>query len=233
MAGGGELASSLQLGDGPVDEVAVLTVAAYHAALLAYGLDNLVGHGVGDADVGVGQVHLVGGDALGGHLGDFSDDAGVPVLNGHMEAVVAAGVAIGPGVPLVQSGLEGGTPLGLGKVQHAGGAAGQGGPGAALPVVGGLPDGALVHLKVGVGVDKAGEDQLARGVDDLAVPHGEVGADLGDFIPLYPQVGLHGALRADQGTVLNEDRHVVKTLLSASVRRTARPAGTGCRARPA
>ena len=207
MAGGGELAGGLQLGDGPVNEVAVLTVAAHHAALFAHGLDDFVGHAVGDADVGVGQVHLVGGDALGGHPGDLRDDAAVPVLDGHMEAVVAAGVAVGTGVPLVQGGLEGGPPLRLGKVQHAGGAAGQGGFGAAFPVVGGLPDGALVHFKVGVGVDKAGEHQLARGVDDLAVSHRQAGADLGNFVPLHPQVGLNGALGTDQSAVLNKDGH--------------------------
>ena len=216
MAGGGELARRLQLGNGGVDEVAVFTVAAHNAALLAHSLDDLVGHLVRNADIGIGQIDLVGGDPLGGHLGNFGDNAGVPVLDGHMEAVVTAGVAVGPGVPLIQGGLEGIPPHRLGKVQHAGGAAGQSRPGAALPVVGGLPDGALVHLKMGVGVDKAGEDQLPGGVDDLAVPHGEGGAYFGDFGSLHPQVGLDRADRAEQSAVLDEDRHKKASFVTAA-----------------
>ena len=116
-------------------------------------------------------------------------------------------MAIGPAVPLVQRGLEGVAVLRLGKVQHAGGAAGQGGPGAGLPVIRRLPFGPLVHLKVSVGVDKSGKNQLAPGVDDLTAAGGEGGANLGDLACLHPQIGLYRAVGEDQGAVLNQDGH--------------------------
>ena len=86
---------------------------------------------------------------------------------------------------LFRSDLQGGgqtvAPLGLGKVQHAGGSSGQGGTGASGPVVRRLPLGALIHLKMGVRVDEAGKDQLSGGVNKLAPLRREAGADLGIY----------------------------------------------------
>ena len=186
------------------DHVAVFAVAAHDAALTGHRLHHLQGLAVGDAQVVVGQVDFVGGDALGGHIGQLGPDAGVPVLDGHMEAVVTGGTSVGTSVPGLQGGGQGAAPLGLGKVQHAGGAARQSRSGAGHPVVRRLVGQALVHLKVGVGVDKAGEHQLARCLDDLAALRGQVGADGGDFVPVDPQVGGHGTLGQDEGAPTDE-----------------------------
>jgi hypothetical protein len=57
---------------------------------------------------------------------------------------------------------------------------------------------------MGVRVDEAGKDQLSGGVNKLAPLRREAGADLGDTLPLYPQVGFDWAFRQQEGAVLNE-----------------------------
>ena len=223
MGLGAQMARRLLLGDVLGHQIAVFTVTAHHGPLRRRGLQDLIDDPVGEAQVVVGHVDLVGGDTGGGHVLQLGLDAGVPVLDGHVEAVVAAGHPVGPAVPGLQGGGQGAAPLALGEVQHRGGAPGQGGHGAGPPVVGGLVGQALVHLEVGVGVDEAGEDQLPGGVRHLGIPGGQVGTDLGDPAAVHAQVGLDGALGQHQGAVLDEDRHRDDLLFHVSTKTGSHP----------
>ena len=207
MGGGAQASGCLLRPDARVDQVAVFTVAAQHAPFPAHRLDHLVGCGVAQAQVVIGQIDLVGGHPRGGHVPELGADAGVPVLDGHVEAVVTAGFSVRPAVPGLQRGGQRAAPLRLGKVQHGGGAPRQSGPGAGEPVVRRLVGQALVHLEVGVGVDQAGKHQLPGGVQHPAVPRGQGGAELDDLVPVHPQIGPLRAVRQDQDAVLNQNRH--------------------------
>ena len=119
-------------------------------------------------------------------------------------------------MPHVQRGGQGSPPLRLGEIQHGGGATRQRRQGAGGPAVRRLPGRILVHLEVGVGVDEAGEHQLARRVQHPAVPRGEVGANFRDFVPHCPQVGPDRALGASQGAVLDQNGHSNSSFLRGS-----------------
>ena len=201
---GSKAALGVHSGDARVYQISVFTVAPHDSPRFSHRLDHLQSGAVGDAHGGIGHIDLIGGDSGGGHGPELIPDAGVPVLDGHMESVVTGGVPLRPLLPDLQGGGQTVAPLGLGKVQHAGGSSGQGGTGASGPVVRRLPLGALIHLKMGVRVDEAGKDQLSGGVNKLAPLRREAGADLGDTLPLHPQVGFDWALRQQEGAVLNE-----------------------------
>ena len=207
VGGGAQVSCRPLSGNARRHQVAVLTVTAHDAAPLSHGPDHLQRRAVGHPQVVVSEIHLVGGHPGPVHVRQLLLDGGIPVLDGHVKAIVAGGDAVGPAVPHVQGRGQGGSPLRFGEVQHGGGAPRQRRQGAGGPAVRRLPGSALVHLKVGVGVDKAGEHQLARRVDHPAVPGGEAGADFRNFFPLHPQVGLDGTRRADQRAVLNQNGH--------------------------
>ena len=194
-------------GDARGHQVAVFAVTAHYPAPLPHGPDHIQGRGVGHPQVVVGEIYFIGGHPRPFHICQLGLNGRSPILDGHVKSVVAGGGAAGPAVPGVQRGGQAGPPLRLGEVQHGGGPPGQGGQCAGGPAVRRLIGQALVHLKVGVGVDKAGKDQPAGRVDHPAVPGGQAGADLGDLLPLHPQVGHDGPLRAEKRAVLYEDGH--------------------------
>ena len=99
---------------------------------------------------------------------------------------------------------EGFALVGAGKVDDRGGAAPDGSPGAGLEVVGGGGVG-HVQVEVGVGVEKAGEEQLPGDVHHRGVGAGEGGRDGGDQLVLhqhvhavYPRSGDHVAALEEQ-----------------------------------
>ena len=88
--------------------------------------------------------------------------------------------------------------VGAGEVDDRSSAAPQGRPGAGAEIIrrGGVRH---IQVKVGVGVDKAGEEHAARHVDDLAL-RGELGRDVAKHFDLFPvdeHVGAAAAAAAD------------------------------------
>ena len=68
-----------------------------------------VEHGlIADHHRGIGHVHFEGGDALVEHLGQLGADAVVPVVDGHVEAVVAAGLPVRLLMPAGKAGVADG-----------------------------------------------------------------------------------------------------------------------------
>ena len=207
MGGGGVAPGGLLSPDALGHQVAVLTVTAHNSALRPDSPDQFKGRSVGYPQIVIGKIDLIGSHAGSRHVPQFGPDTGIPIFDGHMKAVMTRGTPVSPTVPSLQGRGEGAAALRFGKVQYGGGAPCQGGQRTGVPVVCRLVGEALVHLKVGMGVDKAGEYQLARSVYDPAVPAGERDANLCNPIPGYPQIGPDWAVGAEKGTVLNQNRH--------------------------
>src|SRR5205085_12657962 len=95
-----------------------------------------------------------------------------------------------------------------GEVDDGGGAAPGGGAGARFEGVGG--DGpAEGEFHVDVGVDAAGDDEAAGGVDDLVGLAGQVAADGRDGVFLAEDVRHVVIAGGDDSAVLDEGRHSV------------------------
>lgn len=187
-------------------------------------LQNVQQLAVVDAQGVVGQVDLQGGDTGGGHVPQFLASGLVPVGNRHVEGVVAAGETVRLFVPQLQGLRQAVSPVLGGKVDYRGGASADGGQGAGGEVVGG--DGhAVVHVQVGVGIDKAGEYQAARGVQHLIAGGGGEGRrNGGDLAALYGQVRPPALFRRDQRTILNDVHQLASILLKRK--------NSGCNIRP-
>ena len=90
----GKRACRFLFGDERIDHAGVLAVHADDAAETLH-LAQGVEHGlIADHHRGIGHVHFEGGDALVEHLRQLGADAVVPVVDGHVEAVVAAGLPV-------------------------------------------------------------------------------------------------------------------------------------------
>ena len=155
------LARGLLLCDQRVDDTGILAVYAADAALLLQLLQRPVHGLVADHHGRVGHVHLEGGDALGVHVVYLTFDRLVPVVDGHVEAVVTGALAVRLLVPQTQAVVERLALVGAGKVNDGGGAAVERGAGAAGEIIrrGGV---AHVQIKVGVRVDEAGGTAASR-----------------------------------------------------------------------
>ena len=205
MAGDGVLALGLLLGHQRVDDAAVLAVDAADAAPGLQRLQGPVQVAVRQHHGGIGHVHLEGGDAGGEHVVQLPFDALVPVVDGHVEAVVTVAVRRLP-VPEVEAVGQGLALVGAGKVDDGGGAAAQGGAAAALEIVGG---GGVAHVQVevGVGVDEARQQQLAGHVHHLGVRRVDMGRHGGDLLAVHQHVGHHDAAAADHAAAGKESFH--------------------------
>ena len=200
MGGRRRLTGSLFLGDEGVDHIGVFAVDAGDAAVffqLLQGKENVL---VANHHGRIGQIHLKRGDALLEHLRDLADDVLVPVVDGHVKGIVAGGFAVGLFVPQVQAVLQALALVGTGKVDDHGGAAAKRCPAAGIKIVGGggVAD---VQVKVSVGVDEAGKQQLAAAIDDLRVGAFQIFADLDDLFAADQKVCDPGAAACYDGTV--------------------------------
>ena len=188
-----------------VDDAGVLTVEAGDAAQALQLLQGPVDVPVTDHHGRVGEIHLEGGDALGEHVRQLRPDGLVPVVDGHVEAVVAEGPAVCLLMPQVQPVVQGLPLVGAGKVDDRGGAAPEGRPGAGIEVIrrGGVRH---IQVKVGVGVDKAGEEEAAghvhRPVRCLEVP-----PDLQDLLAIHQHVHAPLAGPGDHRAALQQSLH--------------------------
>ena len=194
MAGHAVFTGGLFLRHQCVDHAAVLAVDAADAALFPQLFQDPVHGLVPDHHGGIGHIHLEGGDTGGVHVVDLPLDVSVPVVDGHVEAVIADALAVSFLVPEFQPVAQGFALVGAGVVDNSGGAAVEGSQRTAGKVVGGGGAG-HVQIEVGVGVDKAGEHQLAGDIDDPGLGLGSDGAgDLYDLFAVHQYVGLFGAL---------------------------------------
>ena len=114
----------------------------------------------------VGQVGLDRSDALAAAAGlQLGRQAGVPGGHAHVQPVVAPAIAAPPLSGAARAARQRFVAAGRDEIEDGGRAAGQGGPAARGEIVAGDAVGGL-QLQVDVGVDAAGKDLAARGVDD-------------------------------------------------------------------
>ena len=194
----GGLPRGLVRGDERVDDARVLAVDARDAAVFFQLLQRAEHVLIADHHGGVGHVHLERGDAGGEHGGDLGADGLVPVVDGHVEAIIAARAAIGLFVPEIEAVLQRLALVRAGEVDDHGRAAVDGAARAGVEVVGG-GSAADVEVEVRVGVDETREEQLARHVDDGCAVRGQVFADGEDLFALDQHVGRAGSGGGDDG----------------------------------
>ena len=220
MGGGGELSGGLPLGDHAVDDTGVLAVEAGDAPQPLQLLQRPVDVPVADHHGGIGEIHLERGDALGEHVRQLRPDGLVPVVDGHVEAVVAEGPAVRLLVPQVQAVVQGLALVGAGEVDDRGGAAPQGRPGAGVEIVrrGGVRH---IQVKVGVGVDEAGEEETAGDIH-LPVRGLRSPAHPGDLLPVQQHVGPPLSGTGDDGPAPEQCGHKYTSLCVCG---TMRPPG--------
>ena len=109
-------------------------------------------------------------------------------------------------LPAGQTGGQGFPLVWGGKVDNRGGAPPQGGPGAGGKIIGG--DGpAHLQIKVGVAVNKTGEEELSGTVNDLCIPGGEIFSHGGDPLSLQQYVQYRCAFRRDNRSSLQQNTH--------------------------
>ena len=199
-------ACGLLFGDERIDHAGVLAVHADDAAETLH-LAQGVEHGlIADHHRGIGHVHFEGGDALVEHLGQLGADAVVPVVDGHVEAVVAAGLPVRLLMPAGKAGVERFALVRAGKVDDGRRAAAQGGAAAGVEVVrcDGVAD---LKVEVCVRVEKAGEQQLAADVDLLGLRAGKRLADGLDAFAVDEQIGFPAAGSADDHAAFQQLFH--------------------------
>ncbi|MNX93454.1 hypothetical protein D3C86_1256370 [compost metagenome] len=224
MVAGVELAFGDHLAHQPVDHLGVLGVDGDQRAEIAGLAHDLEEARVVDPDGAlVGHEGLEGGDPRLDHPGQLAADRVSVVGHGHVEGVVADGLAARLGVPDLQGVHQGLAALGHHEVDDPGGAADGRGPGAGLEVVG--RDRAHEgHVQVGVDVDPAGEDVAAAGVDDPVAGSGvEGGGDRLDDAVLHVDVGAHALGGRDDVAVLDQGAHRVLLGVGSSLQFTAWP----------
>ncbi len=206
MAGGGQLPGGFFLGNQGVDDPGVLTVNAADAPQGLQLLQGEVEVPVPQQHGGIGHVHLERRNALGEHLRQLRPDALVPVVDGHVEAVVAEGLSHGLLPPAGKAGGQGLPLVGAGEVNDGGGSPPEGRPASRGEAVGG--DGARhLQVEVGVGVDEAGEKDAASHVDDPVRLRLEPPAQGDHLLPLHQQVRPTDALAGDNAAALKECAH--------------------------
>ena len=123
-----------------------------------------------------------------------------------MESVIDGGVAVGLLVPVVECLAQRFALVLHGEVDDGGGAAVRGGARAGLEGVGG-GRAAEGELHVRVGVDAAGDDQPAFGVDDFVRVGGDRFGDHGDLPVLDQDVGVVVVDCGDNPAVLDDGAH--------------------------
>ena len=189
------------------DHSVVLAVDTGDAPRLLQPQQGAVHLPLADHHGGVGHIHFKGGDPLLRHLPDLPADALVPVVYGHMEAVVAGGAAFRLLPPARQPRRQRLPLVRGGEVDHRGGAPPEGRPAAGGKVVGG--DGApYLQIKMGVAVDEAGEEQLPRAVHHPPLPGAQIRPHGGDLLPLQQYVQALRAPSRDHVPAPQQNAHL-------------------------
>ena len=207
MGGGRELPGSLPLGDHAIDDAGVLTVESGNAAQAPQLFQCPVNVPVADHHGWIGEIHFKRGDAGGEHVRKFCADGFIPVVDGHVEAVIAESPPVGLSMPEVQSVAEGFALVGTGEVDDGGGAAPQGRPAAGVKVIGGGGTG-HIQIEMGVSVDKAGEEQAAGDIDHLGLAAIQLSPHLNDFFAVNTHVGPVHTGAGDHGAAFEQCLHI-------------------------
>ena len=166
-------------------------------------LEDLVEHAVLHAEI-IDHEDFEGGNAeIDGFLHGVQQVA-VDVLHTHVESIVDSSLGSAQGVSALDGVHHVLVKVLQNIVEDGGGAAAGGGPGAGEVAVSG--DGAAKgHGQVSMGVDSAGQDQLAGGVHHIgAAVGGQIRADGGDLAVLHRKVRLKHFRGSDDRTVLND-----------------------------
>ena len=174
---------------------------ARDAAAYLQRLERAIYCAVADHHGGIGEVHLKRGDTGVEHRVKLRLDALVPVIDGHVEAIVAVALAVRLFMPEIKPVGKGFSFIGAGKVDDRRRAAANGAFAAAFKIIGRCGV-AHVKVKVRVRVDKAGKERAARHIDDLAL-RGEIGRDMADlfnFFTVDEHIGTAAATAADNKT---------------------------------
>ena len=184
-----------------VNDVGIFAVDARDAAVFLHLLQGQENIPVADHHGRIGQVHFERGNSLPDHLRDFGNDLLVPVVDGHVEAVVAGRPARSLFVPQIQAVLQALALVGAGEVNDHGGAAQQRGAAAGFKVVrrGGI---AHVEIKMGMCVDKAGKQQHPAAVHAPGVRRRQLRADAGNLLSVDQQICRERAAACDNGAAL-------------------------------
>ena len=157
----------LGLGDERINDAAVLAVYPGNAAHLFQPQQGVIHIPLRDHHGRIGHVHFKSRNTFCHHFTDFPGNARIPVVDGHMEAVVASSLARRLFPPEVQTMAEGLPFVRCGEIHHHGGAAPEGCPAAGGKIVG--SDGACNRkIEMGVAVDKTGEQELAPTVNNFS-----------------------------------------------------------------
>ena len=123
-----------------------------------------------------------------------------------MEAIVAGGFAVGLLMPQLQAIGQGFPLVGAGKVNDQGGAAPQRRSGARGKVIGrgGIAD---IQVKMGVGVDEAGEQQLSRHIHHLCLRAGQILPQLDDGLAVHQHIHGRSAGAGNHPAALEQQFH--------------------------
>ena len=202
----GRLPLRLVLRDQRVDHARVFAVNARDTAVFFQLQQRGKQVLIADHHGGIRHVHLERWDTGGKHGRNFIFDALVPVVNGHVEAIVAAGPAVGLFVPEIKPVTQRLALIRAGEVDDHRCAAVDGAARAGVKVVGGRGV-ADVEVKMRMRVDKAGEEQLAAHVDDLCAIHCQSFADSSDLLAVHQHIRNAGACRRDDRAALEQRFH--------------------------
>ena len=195
MAAHAVLPCCLFLGNEGVDDAAIFTVDAAETATGMDGLHGLVHRAVTNHHGGIGHVHLEGGDACGEHIVQLGFNTLVPVVDGHVETVVALAL-LRLFVPQLQTVTKALPLIGAGEVDDGGGAAAKGGAGAGVEIIGG---GGVAHIQIemGMGIDEAGQQQLSAAIHHLVGALLNFGCDADNLLAVTQHIGAEGGAAAD------------------------------------
>ena len=184
-----------------VDHACVFAVHACNAAVFFDLLQCVEQVLVADHHRGIRHVHLERRNPLLEHLGHFGLNFVVPVIDRHVEAVVAARPAVGLLVPKIEAVLEALSLVRAGEIDDHRRAAANGAARAGVKVVRRRRI-AHVEVKMRVCIDKTREQKLSRHVDHGRFRAQDMLRDPLDLLAVYQHVQLRRAAAGHHDTAL-------------------------------
>lgn len=167
---------------------------------------------VNTEEILVGQENFEGGGAVGNDFAKLGFGITDELGDGHVEGVVAGGMAGGFGLPEVVALECVVIAIGAAHFDEGGGATDESGDAGGFVGVFG-EGGHEGEIDVHVGIDEAGEDEFAGGVDDFGAGRSvEIFADAGNGFVFGIDVGVDARADGDEFAVADEKRHENKSI---------------------